>query len=79
MLQALEREPNIGGSSIITEDKKDPEKFEERLSSKRYNPHKYLLYRPSVAQILLYLSVATKVICALKPIMIFRKLVRTEL
>jgi hypothetical protein len=33
----------------------------DKSSSRRSNPHKYLLYRPTLAQLLLYISTAFKV------------------
>lgn len=59
MLQSLEREP----SSNLTSEKpsgEGSEKQEEDPSVKRINPHKYLLYRPTFAQLYLYLSTAFK-------------------
>lgn len=59
MLQSLEREP----SSTLTVDKpagEGSEKPEDDPANKRTNPHKYLLYRPTFAQLYLYLSTAFK-------------------
>ena len=59
MLQSLEREP----SSNLTADKAaidGPEKLEDDPANKRANPHKYLLYRPTFAQLYLYLCTAFK-------------------
>ena len=59
MLQSLEREP----SSNVTSEKPvgdGAEKSEEDSSTKRANPHKYLLYRPTFAQLYLYLTTAFK-------------------
>lgn len=59
MLQSLEREP----SSNLAADKPTSdasEKTEEDNANKRTNPHKYLLYRPTFAQLYLYLSTAFK-------------------
>eukprot|EP01135_Chromosphaera_perkinsii_P007452 Nk52_evm4s859 gene=Nk52_evmTU4s859 len=54
MLQSLEREPEMMTKSANEDDRKAGK------GGKRTNPHKYLLYRPSLYQLMLYLSVATK-------------------
>ena len=52
MLQSLEREPN---STQL------PAASDPASMVKRSNPHKYLLYRPTIAQLLLYIATAHKV------------------
>ena len=58
MLQSLEREPS--SSLTTTKPAGESEKSEEDPASKRANPHKYLLYRPTFAQLYLYLATAFK-------------------
>jgi hypothetical protein len=68
MLQSLEREPSspssavpsktTGGDSI--EKQEDQQQTEESVTVKRSNPHKYLLYRPTFAQLYLYLATCFK-------------------
>jgi len=68
MLQSLEREPTTHGKNVPTENKDQPkdenagsaEEQQERTTAKRNNPHKYLLYRPSLSQLLVYISNAFK-------------------
>lgn len=73
MLQSLEREPfiahpkNNNAKSNDTNDKKEAVTKEDHaatdkaMSNKRsMNPHKYLLYRPSLSQLLVYISTAFK-------------------
>jgi hypothetical protein len=59
MLQSLEREPS-SNMSLEKPAGDGSEKPEEDPSSKRANPHKYLLYRPTFAQLYLYLTTAFK-------------------
>eukprot|EP00002_Diphylleia_rotans_P016531 TRINITY_DN321_c0_g1_i1.p1 TRINITY_DN321_c0_g1~~TRINITY_DN321_c0_g1_i1.p1 ORF type:complete len:625 (+),score=139.04 TRINITY_DN321_c0_g1_i1:49-1923(+) len=52
MLQSLERD-----FPMSDDGKPDPKESEsERLATRRYNPKKHLLYRPSATQFLMYLS-----------------------
>ncbi|KAI9365464.1 protein SCAI [Zopfochytrium polystomum] len=66
LLQSLEREPNTQGGRAVTseptEKKEDGVEGAEgdKNASRRTNPHKYLLYRPTFAQLFLYLSTAFK-------------------
>ena len=58
MLQALEREPSVPGSSQAeTEEGANPV---SQSPVKRSNPHKYLLYRPSLGVLMNYLSIGFK-------------------
>jgi hypothetical protein len=65
ILQSLEREPNSGAKATpidpvqsvgINSLDKDP----EESSGKRQNPRKYLLYRPTFAQLMLYIATCFK-------------------
>ena len=66
MLQTLERETTCGESSALPGDLYDaspgthrgfPENGEARFhGGKKDNPHKYLLYRPSLPQLLVFLA-----------------------
>ncbi|KAJ3024739.1 UNVERIFIED_CONTAM: hypothetical protein HDU68_007816 [Siphonaria sp. JEL0065] len=66
MLQSLEREPTAnargGGGMQPPSDAMavDGENGEGEKNIKRTNPHKYLLYRPTLAQLLLYVATAYK-------------------
>ncbi|KAJ1554066.1 hypothetical protein HK405_006110, partial [Cladochytrium tenue] len=72
LLQSLEREPNAQGGKApaapAEAEKKDEAveggtaaaDTERGSSSRRANPHKYLLYRPTFAQLYLYISTAFK-------------------
>ncbi|RUS15213.1 protein SCAI [Endogone sp. FLAS-F59071] len=70
MLQSLEREPpslKDAGDSLIPPDvSEDPSVSSTSAgagsdkSSKRANPHKYLLYRPTFSQLMVYISTAFK-------------------
>ena len=70
MLQSLEREPSspsaaasssktIGGENSA-EKQEEQQQTEESVTVKRSNPHKYLLYRPTFAQLCLYLATCFK-------------------
>lgn len=75
ILQSLEREPasqlNVGSMSNVSkessenkEGKKDGEEQSvttDKSATRRNNPHKYLLYRPTFAQLMLYIATAFKV------------------
>ncbi|KAJ7370151.1 hypothetical protein OS493_034080 [Desmophyllum pertusum] len=67
MLQALEREPEDAPSRTLvtsTEVDESPDDKEtdeiERSSSKRPNPHKYLLYKPTLTQLYVFLACGVK-------------------
>ncbi|KAJ7370142.1 hypothetical protein OS493_034071 [Desmophyllum pertusum] len=67
MLQALEREPEdapsrtLVTSTEVDESPDDKESNEiERSSSKRPNPHKYLLYKPTLTQLYVFLACGVK-------------------
>ena len=59
MLQSLEREPSSplsGGKPAETTEKAEG----DDSTGKRSNPHKYLLYRPTFAQLYLYIATSFK-------------------
>ncbi|XP_001626466.2 protein SCAI [Nematostella vectensis] len=65
MLQALEREPEENPprtleTSMSKELPEDRSSTETSINPKRPNPHKYLLYKPTFAQIHVFLSVGFK-------------------
>lgn len=71
IIQSLEREllsKPTDSDEIITEKHQkldmDDSNETERAEVRRSNPHKYLLFRPSIAQLLLYLSTAFKDCCS---------------
>ncbi|KAJ3381675.1 hypothetical protein HDU84_004908 [Entophlyctis sp. JEL0112] len=63
ILQIIEREPSVGasggGSDAMVVDSGDGPGAAVAVA-KRTNPHKYLLYRPTLAQLLLYIATAYK-------------------
>jgi len=65
MLQALEREPEDAPSRTlatfteISDDDRETNEI-ERASSKRPNPHKYLLYKPTLSQLHVFLACGVK-------------------
>jgi hypothetical protein len=64
VMQALEREPTFAASShnLSTEEGLNADEMpNEAANVKRSNPHKYLLYKPNVSQLLAYISSAFKV------------------
>ncbi|KAI7897571.1 uncharacterized protein BX663DRAFT_565423 [Cokeromyces recurvatus] len=67
MLQSLEREPSVLHPSAVQssnntniEDQQHAKINSSNTLTKRMNPHKYLLYRPSLNQLLVYISTAFK-------------------
>ncbi|KAI9343185.1 protein SCAI [Obelidium mucronatum] len=70
MLQSLEREPTAnargGGAmqqptdAMVVDGENGASNGEVEKTAKRTNPHKYLLYRPTLAQLLLYVATAYK-------------------
>ncbi|KAI8813806.1 hypothetical protein BJ742DRAFT_787519 [Cladochytrium replicatum] len=76
MLQSLEREPatqpsssgmSMGNKPEAAAEKKEGEAAagdesagEKPVATRRTNPHKYLLYRPTLSQLMLYISTAFK-------------------
>ncbi|KAJ3333869.1 hypothetical protein HDU76_002195 [Blyttiomyces sp. JEL0837] len=69
VLQTLEREPMTTGGKVGGAMENPVEKRDEgsdaidgadKSAFRRSNPHKYLLYRPTLAQLLLYISTAFK-------------------
>ncbi|KAI8844538.1 protein SCAI [Chytriomyces cf. hyalinus JEL632] len=70
MLQSLEREPSVSGKggamappqhdAMAVDGEAGGAGDEKGVSSKRSNPHKYLLYRPTLAQLTLYIATAFK-------------------
>lgn len=65
MLQALEREPEDAPSRTlatfteVSDDDKEANEI-ERAPSKRPNPHKYLLYKPTLSQLHVFLACGVK-------------------
>lgn len=55
MLQALERVPSSQQKKTVPGEEAVP------ATSKRYNPHKYLLFRPTLSQLLVYAAAGFKV------------------
>jgi hypothetical protein len=69
ILQALEREPTAGAGKgaapVETAEKSEGGEGVDggdKSSTRRSNPHKYLLYRPTFAQLMLYIATAFKVL-----------------
>jgi hypothetical protein len=65
ILQSLEREP-ISQHGIVSDKREtgaDDVSTNDKNATRRNNPHKYLLYRPSFSQLMLYIATAFKVFC----------------
>ncbi|EGF83974.1 hypothetical protein BATDEDRAFT_34022 [Batrachochytrium dendrobatidis JAM81] len=71
ILQSLEREPNAlpnqvrpavpqGDPMTSTESREGADDIDKTTATRRTNPHKYLLYRPTFAQLSLYIATAFK-------------------
>ncbi|KAH6560057.1 hypothetical protein BASA50_003204 [Batrachochytrium salamandrivorans] len=71
VLQSLEREPNSlpnqvrpavpqGDPMTSTESREGADDVDKSTATRRTNPHKYLLYRPTFAQLSLYIATAFK-------------------
>lgn len=66
MLQSLEREPSAplsiktNNTEAVAVPNEGATSDENSTTAKRVNPHKYLLYRPTFAQLYLYISTSFK-------------------
>ncbi|KAJ3124025.1 hypothetical protein HK098_001456 [Nowakowskiella sp. JEL0407] len=79
MLQSLEREPNVNAANNAGA-MAPPEQSEDGTNAgaknanekpKRSNPHKYLLYRPTLAQLMLYVATTFKDISENAAVMLY--------
>ncbi|KAI9014455.1 protein SCAI [Phycomyces nitens] len=61
MLQSLERQPGLGPSAARTSSGQPNQlSVPSEKAIKRTNPHKYLLYRPPLSQLIVYIATAYK-------------------